>query len=788
MEQEKIIEQKVSIPPYAKIKVYWDDKPENYSRDSRNRIKKYFSKKYGLPTQSINVVYRPVKIDENGETIAIDGATIDNIMSIPYQRSLFKKWLERESKDVDYNRLMALDDKVNAELDFDLDEEIHKKYKLKWLTVNNFLSFGSKNFFQVDKYKGFTVVNSEPSNQGGKTTLTVDAVKFLLFGKTTKTDKNVQVFNQFNEEKDLIVRGMLEIDGEDDIIIERHLTRKPKRTSGWNITNKLAYYRLLPDGEEEELNDEDAKKTTELIKETLGSESDFDLVVLATSKNLDDLVDSTAGESGKLLTRFIGLEFLELKDKTVRKMYNDFAKTMKSNIYDTGTLTEEISEHEENLKTLDIENKAQNKLLDEEKANNKKLNDQKIDLVSSKEKIDSEILSLNPTKLEGEINSITEQGKGYATKIKELQKEIDEIGKIDFDEDKDFKLNKEKDKLNADIAVKNSEVVRLTKSIEDLKKSGICQACNRPLDNVDNTKHIEQHNTTISNLKNEVTIINRRLEVVNGELKTMAGDKAKIDNKNKIELQKDRIEVEVESLRTKLKSKNSDLKKYKENVEGIDKNKKIDADISAIDTKIVVSEKKKDDINDKLRDIAIKIDSNKTNIKTKKGLIETIKKEGEIEKIFKVYIEMVGKKGISKLILRSVLPIINGELQRLLEDITDFEVEIFINDKNDVEYLLVKDGIEKPLKSGSGFELTAASVALRCVLGKMSSLPTPNFIVFDEVMGRVSSDNLEKMKPLFDRVTDMYDIVFFITQNDMVKDWADNIITIIKEKNISRIK
>ena len=210
--------------------------------------------------------------------------------------------------------------------------------------------------------------------------------------------------------------------------------------------------------------------------------------------------------------------------------------------------------------------------------------------------------------------------------------------------------------------------------------------------------------------------------------------------------------------------------------------------ISAIDTKIVVSDRQKDLINDELRDIAIKVNTNTTDIESKEKVIITIGKEKDIEKIFKVYIEMIGKKGISKLILRSVLPIINGELQRLLEEITDFEIEVYIDYKNEVKYLLVKDGIEKPLKSGSGYELTTSSIALRCVLGKMSSLPTPNFIVFDEVMGRVAAENLSKMKPLFDRISDMYDTVFFITQNDTVKDWAEKIITVIKENNISRLK
>ena len=143
---------------------------------------------------------------------------------------------------------------------------------------------------------------------------------------------------------------------------------------------------------------------------------------------------------------------------------------------------------------------------------------------------------------------------------------------------------------------------------------------------------------------------------------------------------------------------------------------------------------------------------------------------------------------VSKLVLRSVLPIINSEVQRLLDDVVDFDVEIFINDKNDVQFLLVKDEVSKLLKSGSGLEKTAASLALRAVLGKLSTLPMPNFITFDEVLGKIAPENLEKLKILFDKIKDMYEIVFFITHNDLVKDWSTNNVTVIKENNISKIK
>ena len=777
----------INIPAGAKIRVYWSDKPENYSKDNRSKIRKYFAKKYGVPSSNINVVYKPVKLNKNGELIEIDGATIDNIMNIPYQRELFKEWLDREGKDVNFKHIIALDNKINAELDLSDNTIDNTKYKLKSIELNNFLSFGTKNVLNIEEFEGLTVVNSVPQNQGGKSTLTIDAIKFLFFGKTTKTDKNEEVFNQFTNDEHMSVSGVLSIEDEGDLIIERNLTRKPKRKGGWNISNKLNYYRLLPNGDKESLNDEDAKKTTEKLKEVIGTESDFDLMVLATSRNLDDLVDSTGGETSKTLIRFIGLEILAQKERVARDMFNKFSKKMKSNIYDSETLKSENKDLEVEIETLKSEVETLKQDLKEETENNKKLNDRKYNLITSKEKIDVEIDTLNPKKLKETISTLTESGKKLKKEITELNEQVSEIGEVNFDEDKDFVLNQEKTTYTNKLAVVQNNLDTVEEHKSELISSGICKSCNRPLDDVDNTNHIKECDTKLDKLKKEISLINKKLDKINGELEKLSNDKKASDAKNKLELNIDRLEVELESLRNKFKSKSNDLKKYNQNLESINKNREIDIEISDVDTKITVSDNLKMKHNTSIVSKEALIGTKIEKIESNNSLIDTIEVESKTEKIYKIYIEMIGKKGISKLLLRSVLPIINGELQRLLEDTTDFEVEVYINDKNEVKYLLVKDGVEKPLKSASGFELTAASIALRCVLGKLSSLPKPNFVTFDEVLGRVAPDNIHKMKPLFDKISDMFDIVFFITQIPEVKDWSNKIINITKENNISRI-
>jgi len=774
------------ISPYSKIKVYWDDRPENYSKEAKNRICNHFAKKYGVNKSNIDVIYRPVRFTETGDAIEVNGATIENIMDINYQRELMREWVKREDKKVEFDRILKLDDKVNGELNLENDSIQHNSWSIKWLMINNFLSFGEENYLPFSKLRGLNVVNSLPANQGGKTTLTIDSLKFLLHGNTTKTDKNEEIFNQYSDKNDLVVRGMIEIAGE-ELIIERKMRRSAKKGGGWTVTNKVNYYKLLPDGEEEMLNEEDAGKTTAKLKATIGSEKDFEMLVLATEKNLDDLIGLTTTESGKILTRLIGLEVIEMKEAIVRKMYNEFDRKKKSNEYNIITLSDDIIDHTEKIK---LGNEAKDNLekdLEKTKDEIKSLGEENDRLLNSKISVDVNITSLNPSNLEKEIATITETGVTYKGKVEELQKKIDDIGQLNFDEDEHFRLTNKYNKTSATLQLKESEINKLEQTIQDLIDGGICKACNRVLDDVDNTEHIETHRKSIDKLRGEITELEEVMTKTKSDLVSLNDIKVLIDEKNKLELNRDRLEVEIGSLRNKIVSKKNDLKKYTLNLEAIELNRDIDSNVSLVKTKISVAGYRKDELMGKIERVKQDVINNETAIDTKTKLIEQIKKEEEIEKIYKVYIELFGKKGISKLVLRSVLPIINAEVQRLLEDVCDFEIEIFIDDKNDVQFLLNKDGVSKLLKSGSGFEKTAASLALRGVLGKISTLPMPNFITFDEVLGKVANENIEKLKPLFDKIKNMYEIVFLITHNDIIKDWGDNILTVKKDNNVSKI-
>ncbi len=183
------------------------------------------------------------------------------------------------------------------------------------------------------------------------------------------------------------------------------------------------------------------------------------------------------------------------------------------------------------------------------------------------------------------------------------------------------------------------------------------------------------------------------------------------------------------------------------------------------------------------------IENNERKIGQNKDFIEKIKEESEKEKIYKIYLEIFGKNGITKTILKTMMPFINSELQRLLQDSCYFRMEIKISDKNEVEFWMIDNstGVEKLMSSGSGYERTIASLALRSVLSKVCSLPKPNIIVMDEVFGKISNENLDLVGEFFVKIKEYFEKIFVISHNPLISNWANSVVKITKIDNISKV-
>ena len=263
--------------------------------------------------------------------------------------------------------------------------------------------------------------------------------------------------------------------------------------------------------------------------------------------------------------------------------------------------------------------------------------------------------------------------------------------------------------------------------------------------------------------------------------------KASVSDYDRTSLKVDKLELELEKLRIERREKLELKKRYEDNLDNIKINKDLDSKILGYNTKIsnleldrtnkiILGEKLVNDIN-----------NNQTLIDKNNQYIKEIKAEEEIKLIFDIYIRLVGKNGIIKMVMKSVMPLINSELDRLLMDTAPFKLEVDINDKKEVEFLVTKNDITYPLSECSGFEKTVSALALRCVMSKISCLPKPNLVVFDEVFGKVADSNLDLIGNFFQKCSEMFPNIFLITHNQLIKDWSNKIITIKKKNNISSL-
>jgi DNA repair exonuclease SbcCD ATPase subunit len=265
--------------------------------------------------------------------------------------------------------------------------------------------------------------------------------------------------------------------------------------------------------------------------------------------------------------------------------------------------------------------------------------------------------------------------------------------------------------------------------------------------------------------------------------------KKEFDEYEKNKLIKEKYEVSVESCDLKVESLKDKLKRWEEVQDKIKENDSIDAMLIKADLRLDELEGKKKTLNTNISNNQFMIKNLNDKIVNNENMIVKIKEEEAKEKIYKIYLDAYGKNGVTKIIMKTMMPIINSELQRLMEDSCYFKLEIRINDKNEVEFMMIDNGtgIDKLMTSGSGYEKTIASLALRSVLTKICTLPKPNLVVMDEVFGKISNENLEMVSEFFVKIKEYFEKVFVITHNPMVSQWADNTVKITKENNISKL-
>jgi DNA repair exonuclease SbcCD ATPase subunit len=768
------------------IKVYWDDILDNYSIAREREIQRYFEKKY---TARVNVVFRAIKNASSEDMKDIQADATDQVMDTQYQRRLMKKYIEDNQIEVNWQHLIKLDDNVNSKIESSKELNMrYKKFDIDQIILNNFLSYADKDqVLDLEKHRGLNVVKSEPQNKAGKTSGIVDALTFVFFGKCTKMETLEDVFNKYTTADKASVKAAIKIDGE-RYMVERLVTRTLKRDkSGYTVKSSLEFYMPLADGGWENLKGEKRQATDKKITEYIGEYDDFLLTIITTIKNFYSLIDSKPTERGRIFTRFIGVEVLAEKADMCKTMQSEWVKTSKLNITNTATLDQQIVDEGvklEDYKSLaaavqvqltDVEGKILNQTKDIEIAGLKKHQNVDEELY----KVQEEEILEGITRLE---QTITNKEASIASLKKDLVVPVD-----NFDIDTYNAIKSELQEANNLISAARTKKSMGERVIEQLKNGEFCPTCKRPLEGVDHSGEIASKTKEVADFGSEIEALGKTITTLNTDIESHEKTKDAWATHDKAVLVIQRNEVELDAFRGNLLRGKEKLEKYRNNKTFIEANRQIDTQIAFLKRQLSDLNEDRDGKKLTLKGYEKDIEATTNTIDRLIDTKKEVARDEIINKIYNTYIAIFGKNGISKMILGTMIPIINSYLNQMMFDTVPFKLEIRLNDKNEVEFWMVDNegGIEKKLMAGSGYESTISLLALRCVLSKVCSLPKPNIVVFDEVFGQVGNENMPLLGAFFERMKEYFDSIFIITHNPVMMDWADHIINVRKVDDLT---
>lgn len=768
--------------PY--IKVTWHDTPEAFTSERLKRAKEILKERYN--TKHIKIVTKVITSKSDKKLKALEIS--ESILDPNYQKTLMKEFIKVNNLTVDEELIDRLDNRVNQIISSKEDTKVkYNRWYIKNVEFSNFLSFGNNNKIDFEDLDGITVVESNPRNFGGKSTSTVDLLMFLFFGTTTKTDKLEQVFNRFTDVDTVSTKATITIDG-DDYIIERGINRKLSRAGTYNVKSDLEFSRILKDGTVQNLSGEQRRETEKYIEKAIGTKEDFLSTILTTGYNLEELIDSKPTARGQILTKFIGLDALKEKEVICKEEYSEYKKKMVSNTHNKFTLEQEIETFHNTILQKDSDIKDTEKRLSETTKTKEALDKTKEELLSEKHgDVDETLVKTNPKTIQNDIKEIEDKIKKSGDTLKTVT--VQEPKKYYLEDDHD-KLKDEIREIKFEIKQKELDIIKINEEIKQLKDGSICLACKRPLDNVDNKKEIKEKEKLIQDKQKEITEFNNKSEKLLKEETVHSELKKEYDLYEKNKLVKTRYELEIKQFEIDKSEKIKKLEYFEANKKKHERNLEIDKQLIILRTKLETAVSDIRQCNVLLERYGNEIKTLRERITTNRDLIKKIEVEEKVAATFEIYQTVFGKTGISKTILRDMVPFLNNELSHLLDDSCFFKLEVTVNGKNELDFHMIdtETRVVKSINAGSGYEKTIASLALRSVLTKVSSLPKPNIVVMDEVFGKIADENIEMVGEFFKKIKKYFEHIIVISHNPLIRTWSDNLLMIEKNENISSIE
>ena len=736
----------------------------------------------------------------------------ENLRDIAVQEKHIRAYCkDLDLKDEVMEKILELNKKYNKQIEE--NEEISRNviWKIKEIKWDNLFNYGEKNKVNFEKLSGLVGIFGK--NYSGKSSI-IDSVLYSIFNTTSKGErKNVHIINQNKDYAKCKIKLQA---GNDSFEITRNLNKYTKNLRGKTTTEAKVDldFSKTTGGVAESLNGTTRNESDANIRKRFGNIDDFFLTSMASQLDSMSFIKEGSTKRKEIVAKFLDLDIFEQKHKYAKKDAADIravikrmeSKKFEERIQKKTDLLEDIRMdideqidkcklYENSLERFDAEYAKIKELISSIPAEIIDI-DQVTKQIFMKKRQKDKLLAGNLS-LRGQILECEEFNKSLSTAFSqdrhaELLAQLQEIKDIE-----NMKREYESQIKHQKTVVKNLQ--KKVKLLETHEYDPDCSYCrnNEFVKEAHKAQgKLPKAKQTWQKLGESLQKLLERLqefepEAIQEELRSLEELKEKNQHnvqtieKNKLIMSQNKAKIELfenEVLTLELK-----VKEYEDNKEAIENKGGLFRDKTALEKKVKQTKESLHKCNELTKEFLIEEATAKQAIRSLYEEKNEFKDLQEEWIAYDTFINCMHPNGISYEIIQQKLPVINGEIAKVLANIVDFEV-FFENDAKKLEiYIKHPNYGKRPLSMGSGAEKTIASMAIRLAMIAITNLPKSELFILDEPATALDQEHMEGFVRLLGMIKNQFRTVLIISHLDHLKDVVDMTIDIDKIDGYAKV-